>query len=98
MPATLHILDGPNLNRLGLRRPGIYGAVSLGDVQEIVPHDAIRDSAAPAVEVLPSNVFGREAFGPDSRISPVAKDAICGFGLRSDLPAIDALAGLQPGA
>ena len=137
------VLNGPNLNMLGVREPSIYGRDTLADIEtmcqergealglgidfrqsnfegELVTiiqqardsHDgiilnagaythtsvAIRDALSvaelPAIEIHLSNTHRREEFRHHSYLSGVVDGIIAGFGARSYILALEAMAGL----
>jgi 3-dehydroquinate dehydratase-2 len=146
MALPVFVLNGPNLNRLGKREPGVYGSQTLDDIAaacraagerlglavdfrqsnhegvlvdwiheagdtargvvlnagaythtSIALHDAIRAVAVPVIEVHISNVHAREAFRHHSAIAPAAVGVIAGFGPRSYVLGLEALAGILAG-
>ena len=56
MPKTIYVLNGPNLNLLGLREPEIYGRGTLADVEKLCRSTAAKHSLG--VEFRQSNHEG----------------------------------------
>ncbi|MGA7938173.1 MAG: type II 3-dehydroquinate dehydratase [Kovacikia sp.] len=53
---SLLVLHGPNLNLLGMREPGIYGSLTLGNINQLLEQEA--QSLEAKVSVLQSNHEG----------------------------------------
>jgi 3-dehydroquinate dehydratase II len=49
-------INGPNLNLLGQREPGIYGSVTLSDINELLEHEA--ESLGVKISAVQSNHEG----------------------------------------
>ena len=81
------IINGPNLNLLGTREPGIYGNRAFEGYFE-----SLCKRFSPKVEHI-SNVHSREEFRHRSMISGVCRGVIAGFGLDSYRLAVEALIG-----
>ncbi|MGN6358692.1 MAG: type II 3-dehydroquinate dehydratase [Novosphingobium sp.] len=140
----VYVLNGPNLNLLGLREPEIYGSDTLDDIAgsledraqdlgleidlrqsnheghlvdwlheaqaegakavllnagalthtSLALYDAIRSVKVPVIEVHLSNPHAREEFRRKSYVGMAAKGSIAGFGAKSYLLALEAVAGL----
>jgi 3-dehydroquinate dehydratase II len=56
MAKTILVLNGPNLNLLGLREPAIYGTLTLGALQKLVEDEAKKLSVS--VDFRQTNIEG----------------------------------------
>jgi 3-dehydroquinate dehydratase-2 len=139
---TVLVINGPNMDRLGNREPGIYGTMTLdelnaeikeradkldikvqffqsnheGDIVDkigsaktdgiiinpaaythtsIALSDTLAAYDGEAVEVHLSNIFSREDFRSKSLTAPACRGAICGFGGKGYLLALEALGNLR---
>ncbi|MGB3456770.1 MAG: type II 3-dehydroquinate dehydratase [Litorimonas sp.] len=54
MTATIHVINGPNLNLLGTREPGVYGSKTLADIEA----DCVAAYSDTRLMFLQSNVEG----------------------------------------
>ena len=137
------VLNGPNLNMLGVREPSIYGRDTLADIEtmcqergealglgidfrqsnfegelvtiiqqardshhgiilnagaythtSVAIRDALSVAELPAIEIHLSNTHRREEFRHHSYLSGVVDGIIAGFGARSYILALEAMAGL----
>ena len=77
----LLVINGPNLNFLGIREKGIYGTDALASVE------------IPKIEVHISNVHKREEFRHTSVTAPACTGQVVGLGLKGYLLAMDYLTG-----
>ena len=89
--ATILVLNGPNLNLLGVREPATYGRETLADIEESCLEQA---AELPVIEVHLSNIYRRETFRHTSYVSAAAHGVICGFGSHGYVLALAAMARL----
>ena len=77
------VINGPNLNMLGIREPAIYGKTTYADLVRLVEQAAkeLQAVALPAVEVHISNVKEREEFRQISYAGQACFHTVMGEGI-----------------
>ena len=90
------VVNGPNLGRLGVRQPDVYGRQDLDTLRKLCADAAhmVIDENLPLMEVHISNPSARDEFRKRSVISPVATGTITGMGFYGYKLALDAVAHL----
>src|SRR5208283_4098151 len=98
---TVLVLNGPNLNLLGTREPGIYGVETLADVEARCRAEAAKyeleadcrqsNHEGVLIDCHISNVHTREEVRGHSFISPAAAGIVVGFGVDGYAVAIHGL-------
>ena len=84
------VINGVNLNMLGIREPGIYGNSTLDDLEKTI-RDAFGSVKMDVIEVHISNIHKREEFRHTSVIVPECIGQICGLGFKGYELALEAL-------
>ena len=86
---SIAVLNGPNLNMLGMREPDIYGHQALADIEA----ECRRLASEKQLEIdwYQSNLEGELI----TKIQSLAKGVIAGFGATSYYMAIDAISHLH---
>ena len=99
----LLVINGPNLNMLGIREPAIYGSGTYAQLLDIILNpaaythtsvallDALKAVAIPTVEVHISDVAAREDFRQISYVRPACIATVTGRGFAGYLDAMDIL-------
>jgi 3-dehydroquinate dehydratase-2 len=82
------------LQEAGGRAVGVVINAGAYTHTSIALRDAVAAIGLPVIEVHISNVFSRESFRHHSLIAPVAKAALCGFGIQGYALAITGLAAM----
>lgn len=87
--------EGEIVDLIGKAKKNYYSGLLINPAAYTHTSVAIRDAIAASgivtVEVHISNIYSREAFRQKSLISPVAKGAVLGFGLKSYTLGLEAL-------
>ena len=92
------VMNGPNINFLGIREKGIYGEQNYEALVSMIEKKAeelgVDVAAIPKIEVHISNVHTREEFRHTSVTVPVCNGQVVGLGLKGYLYAMEAVVDL----